>query len=59
MVMCGNDCYGNGFKDLMYAQLFHCREVQFGKAVHNFGVYHSSSAYVDNRKKNILILGKG
>lgn len=53
MVMYGNDCYGNGFKDLMYAQLFHCREVQFGKAVHNFGVYHSSSAYVDNRKKKI------
>ena len=45
--------------DLIEDQVFHFLAVAFGQKVIIFGVDVSSSVHVDNKKKYILILGRG
>ena len=44
---------------LMYVELFSLSGSGFGNNVIIFGADMSSPAHIDNKKKDILILGKG
>lgn len=45
--------------DLIYFHNFHCQLVNRVKNGVIFGVENSSSSHTDNRKKDMLVLGKG
>ena len=45
--------------DLIKDQVFHFQVGGFGQNVLSFGADMSSSVHFDNRKKEILVLGKG
>ena len=44
--------------DLIEDQVFHFQVIGFGQNVLIFGVDMSSSGHIDNKKKDILVLGK-
>ena len=45
--------------DLIEDQAFHSHILVFGQNVIIFGVDMSSSIHIDNKKKDILVLGRG